>query len=1781
MENGRIDYKVVLDTSAMQAEANKVSQSFSNMASQAQSEGAKIDSAFSQAAGNIGKAFAALTAAATFQQLSQKILQVRGEFQQLEVAFETMLGSAQQADTLMSQLVQTAATTPFGLQDVANGAKQLLAYGTEAEEVNQTLVRLGDIAAGLSIPLNDLVYLYGTTMTQGRLYTQDLRQFMGRGIPIVEELAKQFGVTKDEVSALVTAGKVGFPEVKKAIESLTDEGSKFGGLMEKQSHTISGQISNIEDALDMMFNDLGKSSEGVINAILSSVSFVVEHYETFGKILLSIVAMYGEYKAALMVTSAYQSLLASQEATAAAAKEAALLKAIANAEADATATNAQTAATEANTAAKQGNISAIDQQVAATMRSLQTKQFEAEVNAQSAALELTNAQKRMTSAEMTFALRQQEYMAAVKSGNMSQVLAARANLETAAKEKQNAATALGVAQKNADAAASAKEAAAQRLATFQTEVDTATKTANTTATGLWAAVTNAATAAWKGLSAAMANNPLGLALMGITAVITAVTMFSSETEEASGAMDRFRQAAADDLSKLETYKAILTTLPKDTKAYKDATQGAAEMGEKLGVKVKIENGELKDQEKTLKSLTAAVRKYAAEKVIAESATEANKKAMDSEKKAMDDLMDAAKDSFYQTVKDSQGHIVGSYKMVNEELAGMTQGTWAVISQVVMSNAQDIASAFAQGEEQGKEAIEKQVEQIEALMTSMGISSESIEQFHARLYAYVQESAEGFAEAYGEMDRTNAQLRGLEGQTVAVTDGTIGLAREYANLAGTAGDTLDILVGKQIDIENQIAYINAHPMSPDVDSRRIEYLRFLLIDIQGLMGDIKKGSLADLRKQEKALKEQLETIDPTDAKVAPLRKELQGIQKAIKTTEETVYGKKESSGGGGSRRRNAGSSGGGTRKRPTGGSHKSKRSGGSTTTKKDDPQDIAFEISKYEKSVSEAAKKLQEDLYDAVSKGTTSAMKEGNKKVLQQIEDNTADQLDALDEQVKELMKKKREEDKKIWLKQDSKRKERDYVEPPEESIEQFLTRYHEVGVLYRKRRKQIEDEGAAAAKKVRDEESKEQKSAMEDYLAQYGNYTQKRKALAAKAAQEILDAETIGEKMDIARRLQEQLSQLDMEEFRDNINWEVVFNDLDKRSIESLKKLKEQLRQAITDKNLSADDAKTISDQIDKINEQLISRQSSWRSHFGLVIPELEKQKQLIQEAKDAQEKLDDAKERQTSSQKALTADQKNITDFLKKNGKEFSGSITTENAQKILDLFKGNETASKQLESMFTNLAKSEGNAATAANNLKDAQEEAAQATKNAQKDITNTIAAIDQISEKVNSNIQSAAELVETLGLSESGFGKGFSAFAESSQHISDAWEALKSGNIMGVANGVVGSLRTLGEALGEWGIGFFGSSDKTLIKDIERLTYSNEALEGAVSRLSKTMEQQAGSDLAKTYEQAVSDLKEATANTQEMLARSGAAYSNGFFGIGGKGSSNYKISKLLSTADWQRISQLMGKTITDVSQLWDLSSEELGKLAENAPDIWAKIKQGAADGYKDITEYLDAYVEYYDKLIELQQQYNESLTQTSFDNIKSGLADLINDTETNAYDVIGNVTDMMQKAILNIVLTKTMKPKLDKWYEDFAQSMADDTLSAMEHAALEQGYADIYKQAKEEVDRAYKLAGIDPNSDNDVDASTGAWSALGEETGRSIDGRLTAIQIQTTKIGELMTLNQDVMTRMDLRSMQDSSTFVEMQNLIFISTGYLERMARNSDALPQINTKLEQIRQNTDRL
>lgn len=265
-------------------------------------EGGNIEDLFNR----LARSAAAIGVGFSAKEFISKAAQIRGEFQKLEVAFTTMLGSKEQAEKLMEQMIRTAATTPFSLQDVAGGAKQLLAYGIEAERVNETLIRLGDIAAGLSIPLGDLVYLYGTTRAQGRLYTEDFNQFTSRGIPMIEMLADKFGVAESEVKGLVEAGKVGFPEVQEVIEKLTNEGGKFGGLMEAQSKTIAGQISNIEDSIETMFNDIGKANEGVINEALSGVSYLVENYEKVGKIVIELVGAYGTYKAILITITALQ-----------------------------------------------------------------------------------------------------------------------------------------------------------------------------------------------------------------------------------------------------------------------------------------------------------------------------------------------------------------------------------------------------------------------------------------------------------------------------------------------------------------------------------------------------------------------------------------------------------------------------------------------------------------------------------------------------------------------------------------------------------------------------------------------------------------------------------------------------------------------------------------------------------------------------------------------------------------------------------------------------------------------------------------------------------------------------------------------------------------------------------------------------------------------------------------------------------------------------------------------------------------------------------------------------------------------------------------------------------------------------------------------------------------------------------------------------------------------------------------------------------------------------------
>lgn len=301
--NGGLAFAATLDIKDFNVSADAMNARVKQLSDTTAAKAAEMDQSLLTFAKNGAAYITSFMVGQGMTNLLTSIVQVRGQFQQLEIAFETMLGSKSKAHALMQQMEETAAKTPFDLDGVANGAKQLLAYGESADKVNDTLVRLGNIASGLSLPLNDIVYLYGTTMVQGRLYAADVRQFTGRGIPLVKELAKMYGVTADEINNMVSAGKIGFPDVQKVLNKLTDEGGQFYNLMEKQSKSLTGMISNLGDTWDKVQDHLGEQNQDLFAGAINAAGYFLEHLESILKMVKAVAIAYGSYRAALVLNT--------------------------------------------------------------------------------------------------------------------------------------------------------------------------------------------------------------------------------------------------------------------------------------------------------------------------------------------------------------------------------------------------------------------------------------------------------------------------------------------------------------------------------------------------------------------------------------------------------------------------------------------------------------------------------------------------------------------------------------------------------------------------------------------------------------------------------------------------------------------------------------------------------------------------------------------------------------------------------------------------------------------------------------------------------------------------------------------------------------------------------------------------------------------------------------------------------------------------------------------------------------------------------------------------------------------------------------------------------------------------------------------------------------------------------------------------------------------------------------------------------------------------------------
>lgn len=560
--NGGLAFAATLDIKDFNVSADAMNARVKQLSDTTAAKAAEMDQSLLTFAKNGAAYITSYLVGQGMTNLLTSIVQVRGQFQQLEIAFETMLGSKSKAHALMQQMEETAAKTPFDLDGVANGAKQLLAYGESADKVNDTLVRLGNIASGLSLPLNDIVYLYGTTMVQGRLYAADVRQFTGRGIPLVKELAKMYGVTADEINNMVSAGKIGFPDVQKVLNKLTDEGGQFYNLMEKQSKSLTGMISNLGDTWDQVQDHLGEQNQDLFAGAINAAGYFLEHLESILKMVKAVAIAYGSYRAALVLNT-----IATKGFTGVALinntveqSKIALLKVRATLTGEVAAqTAAMTAAEKAHVASLQAELTAEEQanlkktlriQAITALLTTEQKQYLSNLNLTTASQRYEAAAMGVLSVEQKMSLQKTElnaksatYRAALEKEVLAKRKATEATMEQQRAEVKASYAKLEAAKNAAIASAQSVEAAKyevywaeksgdatkietaqKRLATAQDQAAASRKAALAAQTQFYTEKKNLETTAGKASTAATAaDNAAKEAQVVVTGTATAAT----------------------------------------------------------------------------------------------------------------------------------------------------------------------------------------------------------------------------------------------------------------------------------------------------------------------------------------------------------------------------------------------------------------------------------------------------------------------------------------------------------------------------------------------------------------------------------------------------------------------------------------------------------------------------------------------------------------------------------------------------------------------------------------------------------------------------------------------------------------------------------------------------------------------------------------------------------------------------------------------------------------------------------------------------------------------------------------------------------------------------------------------------------------------------------------------------------------------------------------------------------------------------------------------------------
>ena len=1824
LENMRNEYVLYAGSANPAKEAtNMLTDSMSQMIERmkaAPTAGEGMTSLFQRVTGDAHMLSATLLGGLGFEQLAGSIFNTRSQFQQLEISFNTMLGSADKSKQLMDELIQTAAHTPFDMSSITGGAKQLLAYGTEAKDVNKTLVQLGDIASGLNIPLGDLVYLYGTTVSQGRMFTMDLRQFMGRGVPLAEELGKILHQNTTEVQESVSKGKVTSDIFKEAIANMTQAGGRFGGLMEQQSKTFEGQWSNIGDSIQQMFNEIGKKSEGVFSSGLSIISAMVENWQEVIKVIGVATVAVGSYRASLMAAASIRKAEEAQKADDMMKGIDAEIKRLqdlensnykslgkdkkqerVNKQQDLASIVGDTSVSDdfvkarLDAAEQEGVISAQMRSQLETKRELLQTQQQATAQSQieldeekrkteelrqqkieslkedlktttekisnlddrdiELARQYTAALNDLQDAQDAFAEAQKlveetadgANLAFDAEGNAVNALEAKERLATAAKKVNTAQTNVSTIASQQRGAALIREQLQERQATLQTQLNsvsqatnTTTKKASTLATAA-STVKNAihtasvkimttaelmlsnavksTTMALKGMWAAMLANPITGIITLVTTLASAVAMFGGEEEDISVDTKHFGDSAENTRAKVDGLLNVMRSSKEGTDAYNKAKEELIQTYEQFGIKCDAEKDNLTTLKGKHDEFVATLQLENAEREKANALMSATSQYTEARNKEDDNFSKDLSGHWYQGGQHVDKEDITSIQMMYNSIA-----TDEVLDRLAKLKQRVDDSTLSYKEHIDAfniytNAVKKTFAPIDSFLEKQHYNIATIENTDhsilehtsnlAKLKISYKNAEDAIMKAAAEnVDWNNTQARS---QWVAQQN------KQSIDALTSSTDQLISIWNQEYGLNLKIHYDDTEIPSwmKSLTDKQLQSLinrRKADLNRQEQYRTNHKGSKLLTKQGNQLRDENANRLDVAMAGSILKDREVKRKADANKPKETTKKA---------------------TPKKTT-----PKKTGAT-----DDPQARAYERKKAEEDYSKSISSYSEKASDELSKRRTELIKNETEKEIAQINMSSDKEKKAIEDSIDKLVEAKKKKDQIVWVNSGKGRKASMWKQGKSDAEyrkEVLGTQMvDDKGNHLGKTIGQNSEDQIALIEKQRQLKLKEIQQAeirdMLDFMKQYGSLEQQRYAILKEYTDKIDLAREKGDTFGAANaemEMNDQLKKLNFSDFKDSINWDVVFQDMNRLSIPYLEDLRKKMKELLGSGTLEIDDMKTVSDQIYKIDDAISEQKDRW----GLVNDAVREHRRLIDEAKDAQDRLAQARKGEFDAKADNMSQRRKIQGVFAESGVNIDTSnITSANKDKLMGSTKNlSVSQTEKLRKLFDDLAVSEVKVGKATKEVGKAQEEAKVKQDAAKKSLHDTIEEWAEGLRKIQEKLKDLPGLVDALGLGNTGFGKAVNNGMDALNSGTQAFSDFASGNYIGAA---MNGIKTIGSLGKMFGIG--GGNGAEVAKKTEELTESNDRLMYSIDKLKDSIDKSSGYTAVSNYNAAYDAQKQVNTQTMDILKTQmgyhGAHHSNAYYW--NLSAQDYAaINKTLAQQSAVR-GGYTNSSINKVNSLEDiykLTPEQMADIRTHNADVWKNMTD---QGKYDKTEYWEQYTELAGKLEELTEQINENLTQTTFDSMKSDFINNLMDMSKSAKDFSNDFTTMLNQSMLNFALGDLMNKKLKPLYESWANKMKENggrQLTPTELNNLKEEYDKIVQEGLAIRDNIADITGYKQSYEQS--ASSGSFESMSQDTGEELNGRFTAVQIATEGTYEEAKL---INTKLDAIAARDGGT------------------------------------------